>query len=838
MTHLKVEEISRFAEGNANKAERERFMEHIAQCEDCRIAYSATLEFVESERVKKKCLKLPGTPKIKIPPFLHSIGDILAKKRLVTAFSAITVIITGVILFNIYSNMSYSEMYKQQREIFRGNEVKNEFSAFDDILMGNFRAVRAGIFVEDLFLMLKNSDEKNMENTLALLNKELKLLLRDNYNKLFPAPVKAKEKELKKVVLVINESCEKSLTEAFQFGCFVEKTIFNTFKAKCADKDEVMRFLKIAEKNTFHRDVIENLKRVNDITDIEKYRKIFLDIRDIYQFSDYMDTKIKDHKWAKSAFNVFERVKNAADKKESNEAKLLIVNARIKLYAVAFPDGRIIINPETLYICYSDSGKQLGDCRLAFILGHELAHLADEDFRHRDSLQAWEKKRFSGQMDRASEDFGKHKHKELEADKLGVIYAAMAGYDVSALFGKQDNFFNHWESQIGRENIRRDSNKYPSLDERTANVRSRLKAVAGKVELFRAGVLFYQMGDNERAKEVFEAFAEYYPAREVYNNIGAFYLNAAQMMLSQHFKEEYFRFRVFSVIDYSTSAVLLRGVELEEIHIYLEDAITYFNKAARRDKTDRACRYNLSAAYLWGKKYNDALKICNSILETHPQDVNALNNKAIALYYSKGKNSDSAWEAVGLLQKAYRLEPGNLGVLYNLGSLKLNERKELWERYLNLPAAPRDMFYKHVYTKLTEKSPPKLSAPEVPKPPNDIEIGMAFEKVEEKWGKANTNSFELSEGLPKTSIHVLVKDNIRVVALETGLNFKENKVVIIEKELPVEKKTETLVAILGPPQLIVRHGSGNFYVYEEQNFSVKEINGKVHSLIWFANEKI
>jgi len=37
----------------------------------------------------------------------------------------------------------------------------------------------------------------------------------------------------------------------------------------------------------------------------------------------------------------------------------------------------------------------------------------------------------------------------------------------------------------------------------------------------------------------------------------------------------------------------------------------------------------------------------------------------------------------------------------------------------------------------------------------------------------------------------------------------------------------------GTPQRIVRHTGGNFYVYKNRGFSVKEISGKAYSYIWF-----
>lgn len=210
--------------------------------------------------------------------------------------------------------------------------------------------------------------------------------------------------------------------------------------------------------------------------------------------------------------------------------------------------------------------------------------------------------------------------------------------------------------------------------------------------------------------------------------------------------------------------------------------------------------------------------------------MHALNNKAVALYYSNEKSDEIVREAIGLLERAYQLQPGNVEVLYNLGSLKQDIRKSLWERYLELPTVPRDIFYENVYTELYGNPPPESETVEIPELPTGIKIGMAIDSLEKEWGKEKTETFSLHP-LP---YQVLVKGTIRVVAEEIDVVvIKKNNVHIVEKELLKKKKIETVLEKIGPPQQVVRHNQGNFYVYKNQNFSIKEINGKAHSYIWF-----
>jgi Zn-dependent protease with chaperone function len=57
--------------------------------------------------------------------------------------------------------------------------------------------------------------------------------------------------------------------------------------------------------------------------------------------------------------------------------------------AIAIPDGGIVVSQAVLDLCYRD--PQRGDDRLAFVLGHEIAHQLREDFSHLrffDALEA------------------------------------------------------------------------------------------------------------------------------------------------------------------------------------------------------------------------------------------------------------------------------------------------------------------------------------------------------------------------------------------------------------------------------------------------------------------
>lgn len=568
----------------------------------------------------------------------------------------------------------------------------------------------------------------------------------------------------------------------------------------------------------------------------------------INEYGDYAKTAGKNDSRVKRAFAVFERVKNVADKVESRIPRLFIINTNGsgRPFALALPDGGIIINLETLDICYGhkkpeqgEDEKKLkeGDPGLAFILGHEIAHLAQKDFTHQ--------KAFLGQQEhRDKKVWEEDKKRELLADTNGALYAVMAGYDISALFGRENKFLRCWVEQDGIGSYYDDDPQHPAMQKRVEFIRTQLQSVINKVELFRAGVLLLQIGKYTDGAAAFRKFSIFYPAREVFNNIGVCYLNLALHYLRLKFNDEYFRFRLSTVIDYHTSAekIYFRGegdyLKDRDISDCIEKALFYFREAAQRDRHDRTCRLNLSAALILKKNYAAALAQCDFLLEKNRQDVDALNNKAIALYYNdKEIYRRAPLKAVSLLEKTHRLKSNNFEVLYNLAVLTREMKQpakanSLWEKYLNLPYIPRDNYYTYICKELGRKvPPPPTPAALLPLVPGEIKLGEESAPLLEKWDGEIVSEYKLTgeaEGPDSWSVtlQVITNQNLRILAWE-------GFIVLVEKELIRPKVPVKLLEQFGPPQRIIHHTTGNFYIYDKKGFSLKEVDGMICSYIWF-----
>ncbi|MGV6860083.1 MAG: M48 family metalloprotease, partial [bacterium] len=144
------------------------------------------------------------------------------------------------------------------------------------------------------------------------------------------------------------------------------------------------------------------------------------------------------------AYRIFEQVRSVAEDPIGFTPTLKVIDSDAQPWAVALPDGYLILSRGALDICYHGHNEARGDARLAFVLGHELAHLVSRDFWHRNVFLSLSGNFQNGGMgevqdlvagglfdesededDSALEDI---KRKELHADDAGVLYASLAGY--------------------------------------------------------------------------------------------------------------------------------------------------------------------------------------------------------------------------------------------------------------------------------------------------------------------------------------------------------------------------------------------------------------------------
>ncbi|MDM8523687.1 hypothetical protein QUF80_09975 [Desulfococcaceae bacterium HSG8] len=406
---------------------------------------------------------------------------------------------------------------------------------------------------------------------------------------------------------------------------------------------------------------------------------------------------------------VFDRVLAAADKRDNCPPKLVIMREAGGPWCMCLKDGTVILTQKGMDICYQDVNETEGDARAAFILGHELAHLADGDF---GDWIAFETVRKYGSDQRAVQELRRlfaeeeegvdtdharrnRKKKELRADGTGLLYAAMAGYDPGVIVNTQGkNFLAEWVEQITGKAAYTDE-RHPDPGHRAAFLLSYMKSVSRDLDIFHFGVRLYQLGKYSDALDFLEKFEKKFPCREVMNNIGLIHYQMAVNTLAEYDRDRAYRYKLAAILDTKTRAGKLVRGRSESKNAFkngIRKAIRYFRRACEKDPFYVPGRVNLSSAYMMAGKYDKAIPCLGEGLNI-AGDPGILNNHAIAMYlFQSSVGVDYFEQTVRGLRDVIKKYPAYPDTLYNLGRMlwehgKSPEFRKSWERYLDVESA-------------------------------------------------------------------------------------------------------------------------------------------------------
>jgi tetratricopeptide (TPR) repeat protein len=545
------------------------------------------------------------------------------------------------------------------------------------------------------------------------------------------------------------------------------------------------------------------------------------------------------------AEKVFERVSSAADKMGSRFPRLVIINASGDPYAQVIKDGSVILTYGGLKICYKGVSPEKGDARLAFILGHELAHLAKDDFWHSSAFAAVREfgddsrvkealmNQFKWDMsDPKTQEF--IKKQELQADSYGLIYMTMAGYDPKAIIDRdKTNYFEEWVSQITGKIAYRDAT-HPGPAERAEFLRTQLGPVVDVLNYFTFGVRLYQLGRYSDAILLFEAFKEKFPGREVFNNIGLCHYQLAMKVLSACDETLPLRFKLSTILDIETRGGRLRtpGSEaslcLKNVTFlkHINDAINYLKKAVEMDPTYLPARINISSALIVAGEYSKAIGLIDEALKVQPQNPEAINNKAIALYlFGKADNIDTADHAIGILREISAKNPTFSDALYNIASIQSERGRnaaavQTWKKFLKIE--PSDIYAQAAKERLGVKDDDKALTERAPEMKSPIKLGDIKGETEKALKKMKKKEFSIG---PLTG-EIYDGGNIKVFAIDNTAEIVETET---EKVIDYKKS-------YGEPLKKMKTLYGLTLIYS--NFAVDLVDGKAKKIFYFKREII
>lgn len=419
---------------------------------------------------------------------------------------------------------------------------------------------------------------------------------------------------------------------------------------------------------------------------------------------------------------VWKRVEASSERSLKRLPQLVLLRSHRSPMALALPDGSVVLNHAAVKVVYEEAERPMGDARMAFLLSHELAHLAMDDFWQTEAFHGikkmpiWYHARQKLELLLDQRDPGgsgrEARLRELQADALGLIAMNAAGYDPDLILQGSSPFFKVWSSRMmEHQKTAAGSANHPDDGERAALLRSQLQRVRGHLVVFDAGTKLLQLGRYEDARILLEEFRSRFPGRAVFNNLGLGEYQLGLHELGSCDPQRVVRFLTSLVADVETLGILTRGaksglssmkrpdcLKQPAFEVPFRRSIDYFTKAAAMDPNYLPARVNLSSARLMGGDAAGAMSAADEVLRRLPGQFQALNNKAVALHeFGRQMGMDTTDRALGLLQRILDHRPDFLPAAYNRAVL-LSERKrnasaeEAWQALasLNLPRLYRE----------------------------------------------------------------------------------------------------------------------------------------------------
>lgn len=400
------------------------------------------------------------------------------------------------------------------------------------------------------------------------------------------------------------------------------------------------------------------------------------------------------------AHRVFERVRRVADHNAKRPPRLVVVDGPAEPWAVALPAGHIVLSLEAVAACHRDGDAARTEARLAFVLGHELAHLAADDFWHHEVHGFLAGRPGAGSMAAYLGDRRRDRERELAADDRGYIYAAMAGFAVDSL--AEEGFYEQW---IGQAQVRPDPS-YPDPGQRAALLRARLQNLDDKLGFFRFGARLGHFDYCDDGVYFLREFQKVFPGREVLNDLGYCYLQLARREMAP---ERAYFYWLPLVLDVETRAAglsarrgeaaprSLRQAAAGAGRGFLEEAVDFLSRAAAADPGYLPARLNLAAAHLYLGEPHKARAAIEEAAALAPRDPRVQVLQALSLHEQSDAGLDLWPAAVARLEKLVAASPL---AAFNLARLlevrpRSAAARDHWNRLArqaaDLPAPLRDV---------------------------------------------------------------------------------------------------------------------------------------------------
>lgn len=391
----------------------------------------------------------------------------------------------------------------------------------------------------------------------------------------------------------------------------------------------------------------------------------------------YGELTPEQNPYAAHAHRIYAKVRAVADINNNRIPNLVVVNSDSDPWAIALPDGHIVLSKKSIETC--QHYKPAPNACLAFVLGHELAHLSNDDFWHREVYSFLSSRPTERSRAQFIEQNSHAREREFVADDQGFIYAAMAGYDVDKLLRQHatdPSFFSNWIAQTSTLL----ETSHPHALDRTELLRKRLEGIVDKLGLFNFGIRLSHFDYCDDAVYFFREFQKTFPSREVLNNLGYCHLQLARQQMENQRANFYWLPYVLDgetrASGYSSRAehaiTSLRLAAQNQPAGHLKDAEEYLLRAANADEQYVPARVNLAIVYLYLGKPHKARATLGEALELplSDQERRILSGLDAVIRYEQGDEYFDSWpSAIQKLQRLVKAEQAPPSLIFNLARL-------------------------------------------------------------------------------------------------------------------------------------------------------------------------
>jgi tetratricopeptide (TPR) repeat protein len=295
-----------------------------------------------------------------------------------------------------------------------------------------------------------------------------------------------------------------------------------------------------------------------------------------------------------------------------------------------------------------------------------------------------------------------------------------------------------------------------------------------------------------------------------------------------------FRFKLPTILDIETRGQRLRTPGSEASYClknatflkHINEAIYFLKKAVEMDPTYLPARVNVSSVLIMAGEYSNAISVTDEILKIQPQNSEALNNKAVALYvFGRANNLDTADHSIEMLRGISTKNPSFSDALYNMASIQSERGRnvsatETWKKFIKVE--PTGIYAQVVREKIGMKADDKRAIEKVSEMKPPIKLGEIKGETEKALRGMKKKEFAIG---PFIGV-VYEGGGIKVFAIDNTVEIVETEP---EKEIDIRKA-------YGEPVKKIKTLYGLTLVYN--SFAIDVVGSKVKKIVYFKREVI